>query len=57
MWKAFASARGTTTDYTVLKLPILLSSLALTILPLLLPLYSHGIGTVCTAGAGHEPDR
>lgn len=44
MWKAFASARDTTTDYTVLKLPILLGSLALTILPFLLPLYTKRLG-------------
>jgi DHA1 family multidrug resistance protein-like MFS transporter len=44
MWKAFASAHGTTTDYTVLKLPLVLGSLALTILPLLLPLYAKRLG-------------
>src|SRR5215831_19330108 len=45
MWQVFASARGTPTDYTALKLPILLSSLALTILPFLLPIYAKQLGT------------
>jgi hypothetical protein len=33
--------RGTMTDHTVLKRPILLGSLALTILPFLLPIYAN----------------
>jgi MFS family permease len=44
MWKDLASAKSTTTDHTVLKLPILLGSLALTILPFLLPIYAKLLG-------------
>jgi MFS family permease len=52
MWKAFASARGTPTDYAVLKLPIVLGSLALTILPLLLPLYAKRLGASAVSIGG-----
>ena len=36
--------RGTTTDHTVLQWPILLGSLALTLLPFLLPIYAKRLG-------------
>jgi MFS family permease len=52
MWKAFASARGTPTDYAVLQLPIVLGSLALTILPVLLPLYAKRLGASAVSIGG-----
>ena len=44
MPKEPAVARGTTATYTVLKLPLMLGSLPLTMLPFLLPLYAKQFG-------------
>ena len=52
MPKEPAVARGTTATYTVLKLPLMLGSLPLTMLPFLLPLYAKQFGATALGIGG-----